>query len=340
MAVDLTALYSNEVSDSVREDLSDIITNIDPTETPIQANIGQVDVDNPSFYEWTLDGLNTPTDGGVEDGFDFSDLTDAVTTRSRLKAVCQIQARAFKISGRVEKANKAGVDSEIAHQLALRSDDLKRDCEKAITSFRSPVDADSGTAPLTAGIPTWIRTNRDNETGGSPNSGADPTLSNGEPVVGTDDSSTDPMDESRFLALLADCYDAGGNPDMVSVVPDQKQQMSLFFFSSNARIATQYQDHKSNPSSGLQVAGAVDYYVSDFGVLAIVPNRFQRSTDVLILDTSLWEIGTFRGYEVQHMGKDGDHERYALIHDFCLISRDESGSANLADRDATGTMTT
>lgn len=328
----LTANFSTEVSGSLREDFSDIVTVIDPTETPIQANIAQTDISNPEGYDYQIDNLNTASTAGQTDGFAFSALGDSVTARIRLKSRAMIQARGFTISDRLEATDKAGADSEIANQLALRSEDLKRDCEASITTFRTPVASASGTAPLAAGIPTWIRTNRSFGA-----TGADPTLSGSEPVVGTDGTPR-AVDESIFLDLLGQCYDSGGNPDMVSVSRAVKQVMSQYFFTTNARIATPYQDHGRSPSSGIQVVGAVDYYVSDFGVLAIVPNRFQRSTDVLILDTSLFELGVFRGYQVRQMGIDGDRESYMILHDFTVISRQEAGSACFADASGSTAM--
>jgi len=336
---DLTANYSSSVSGSLREDFSDIITILDPTETPVRANIGQIDIDNPEGFDWQLDGLNTPSADGLPDGFSFDDasLREGVTTRSRLKARCQIQGFGIQISNRLEQTDKAGLDSEISYQLALRADDLKRDCEQAITTNRSAVASASGTpptAPLTAGIPSWLTTNVDYSGETAPTLGAD-----GEPDGPGGTASPRAADESAILDLLGGAYDEGGNIDLMVVGREVKQIMSSYFFSSSARIATQYQDHGRAPSSGLQVVGAVDYYVSDFGVIAIVPDRFMnRTTDILMLDTSLFELGVFRGYEVQEMGKEGDNERFIVLHDFALISRDEAGSAIFANVDTTTAM--
>ena len=328
----ITSNYATQVVNSLRENFDDIITVVDPIETPISANIGQVDVSNPEGYEHQIDALAAATSAGVQAGFAWSDLGDSVSTRTRLLSRCQIQAKGFGIDNRLEETDKAGIESEISYQLAMRSEELKRDCEAAITTFRTPVASASGTAPLVAGIPTWIRTNRD-----AGATGADPTLSGKEPVVGTD-GTIRAVDESIFRDLLGQAYENGGNPDMVVVGRTVKQRMSEYFFTTNARIATPYQDHGASPTSGLQVVGAVDYYVSDFGVLAIVPDLFSRTTDVLILDTSLFEKGTFRGYQVQEMGLDGDRQRFQIVHDFTVVSRNEKGSACFADADGSVAM--
>jgi hypothetical protein len=339
MAVDpaLLATYTSNVGASLKEDVSDIITNISPTEYPIQANIGSISVDNPEFFEWQLDTLNAARDNGEIDGFAFSALDNVLTTRTRLKAVCQIQARGFSVSDRQEEVSKYGLDSEISYQATLRGEELRRDCEKVITRPATPVDSADSTVPITAGIPSWLRTNTSRDGGGS-----DPGLTNGEPSSadpGDIDGTDRALSEADFLTVVGEIYDEGGNPDMVNVGRAVKQKWSQYMLSGNARSATQYQDQGRSPNSGIQVVGAVDYYVSDFGVLAIVPNRFSREDDVLILDTSLWELGTFRGYQLKENGRDGDKLDFFVVHDFCLISRNEAGSGVVADIDETTAMT-
>jgi hypothetical protein len=172
--------------------------------------------------------------------------------------------------------------------------------------------------------------------------GADPTLSGGEPVVGAGADGTTTgraLSEATLLDLVGQIYDNGGNPTMIEVSRDLKQGWSAYMLSGNARSATQYQDQGRKPNQGIQVVGAVDYYVSDFSVLSVVPNRFSRASDVTIYDTSLWEKGTFRNYEVLELGIEGDSQRFIMLHDFALISRDESGSAIIRDLDDTLAMT-
>ena len=339
MAVTLAQTFTDN---SRKEDVSDIITIIDPTDTPVLANIGEQDIENPDAYEWQIDALAGESQAGQEDGFDFDDITDSVTERTKLVARCQIQAKGVKISERRDQNAKYGLDSELAYQLAKRSEEMKRDCESTILLRRGPTTSASGVAPLCAGIPAWIRSNISlGGTGGGATPQA-PALTGTTPaepdMTSADDGSVRALDESVFLDLIGQCYDEGGNPDMIVVPRAVKQLMSQYFFSQNARIATPYQDHGKSPASGLQVVGAVDYYVSDFGVLAIVPNRLMPTAEALILDTSMWEKGTFRGYEMHEIAKDGDHQKYMLVHDFTLISRDEAASARFAAIDTSPPM--
>jgi hypothetical protein len=50
--------YQTYQAKGIREELSDVITNISPTETPFISNAGKGKVSN-TFYEWQTDALAT-----------------------------------------------------------------------------------------------------------------------------------------------------------------------------------------------------------------------------------------------------------------------------------------
>lgn len=336
MAVGITATYNTNTSASTREDVSNIISNIDPTETPISANIGREDVDNPDLYQWQVDSLAATSTAGQIDGVAQSALPDAVSTaRAKRAARCQIQGKGISITRRQQKLDKYGIDDEVAYQLAKAGAELKRDQEATICLPRTPVASASGTAPLLAGIPTWIRTNTSNGSGG-----AAPTLTGtpAQPVVGTD-GTVRALSEATLMTMIKQSYDEGGKIDMASVATAEKQAMSAFLFGSSTRIATPYQDFGSKPGMGATVQGAVDVIITDFGPLYIVPNRFQRGRDVLLLDTAQWSIGIFDDYFVEETAKVGDYENHMVLHDYTVISHAEEASAWIADIDTTAAMT-
>jgi hypothetical protein len=120
--------------------------------------------------------------------------------------------------------------------------------------------------------------------------------------------------------------------------PTVKQLFSNFMFTANARIATQRQDQGPVNRGGVSVIGAVDVYVSDFTVIDVVPNRFQRERDFWILDTEYWEIAYLDGYKTEAISKIGDAERRHILVDWCVASNNEAASAVLADVDETTAM--
>ena len=99
--------------------------------------------------------------------------------------------------------------------------------------------------------------------------------------MAADSTTTQAISEGDLLTLVKDCYVAGGEPTMLMMSPAAKQKLTGYMFSSTAaRVATQSQDQTKNPSAGASVLGSVGVWVTDFGTLDLVPNRFQRDRAV------------------------------------------------------------
>jgi len=324
--------------DNVREDLTDVIYNISPTEVPFQANIGRGTAKN-TLTEWQIDELAAvDTNNAAIDGADFG--SDSSDEAQRIGVYMQISIKYLAVSRRANIVNKAGRKSELAYQIAKKGKELRRDVEAIATLNQATLAGNSSTASKTAGLGAWIKTNAQRGSGGG-----GPTLSNGtygQPTTAaTDATTTSALSESKLLTVLKDAFIQGGNPNMIMVGPTVKQRISNYMFnpsSPTARIATQYQNQGASPRGGVSVVGAVDVYVSDFTVLDIVPNRFQRERDVWILDTEYWEISYLDGYKTETIAKIGDAERRHILVDWGVCSKNEAASGVVADVDETVAM--
>lgn len=320
--------------DNVREDLTDVIYNISPTEVPFQANSGRGSMKN-TLHEWQIDELAAVDTGNAAiDGADFG--TDASDESQRIGVFAQISIKYLAVSRRANIVNKAGRKSELAYQIAKKGKELRRDVEAIATLNQATLQGNSTTASLSAGLGAWIKTNSFRGA-----LGADPALSNttfGEPTTAATDGTPTALTEVNLLEQLRDAYIAGGNPNMFMVGPTVKQRFSNYMFTDPARIATQYQDQGPNNKGGVSVIGAVDVYVSDFTVIDIVPNRFQRERDGWILDTEYWQISYLDGYKTETIAKIGDAERRHILVDWGVVSKNEAASAVVADIDETTAM--
>lgn len=320
--------------DNVREDLTDVIYNISPTEVPFQANSGRGNADN-TLHEWQIDDLeNVDTGNAAIDGADFG--VDNSSRASRIGNFCQISIKYIAVSRRANIVNKAGRRSELAYQIAKKGKELRRDVEAIATQNQAALQGDSATASLTGSLGAWIRTNTDRGAGGT-----DPALSGttfGQPTTAAGDGTVRALTEDGILGLLREAYDEGGNPNMMMCGPQVKQRFSNYMFTANARIATQRQDQGPVNRGGISVVGAVDVYVSDFTVLDVVPNRFQRERDFWILDSEYWEIAYLDGYKTETIAKIGDAERRHILVDWSVKSNQEAASAVFADVDETTAM--
>lgn len=320
--------------DNVREQLTNVIYNISPTTVPLQANIGRESSDN-TLKEWQIDELAAVnTSNAAIDGADFG--SDSSDEAQRIGVYHQISIKYLAVSRRANIVNKAGRRSEMAYQIAKKGKELRRDVEAIACLNQATLVGNSSTASLTAGLGAWIRTNGTRGSGG-----ADPALSNttyGQPTTAATDGTQAALSETNILTTVRQAYIAGGNPNMLMCGPTVKQRISNYLFTSSARVATQYQDQGKSPRGGVSVVGAVDVYVTDFTILDIVPNRFQRERDVWILDTEYWAITYLDGYKTEKIAKIGDAERRHLLVDWALVSHNEAASGSVADVDETTAM--
>ena len=83
--------------------------------------------------------------------------------------------------------------------------------------------------------------------------------------------------------------------------------------------------------SAKTVNTAIDIYVSDFGSLAVVPNRFQVQTSMLVLEMDMWAMATIAEFQETPLAKTGDSDRVQLLSEYTLESRNEAASGIVAD---------
>ena len=75
----------------------------------------------------------------------------------------------------------------------------------------------------------------------------------------------------------------------------------------------------------------MDIYVSDFGELAVVPNRFQRARDVWILDPEYYGVAYLRPFEQKEVASTSDGEQRAIVTEFTLVTKNEKALGAVYD---------
>lgn len=331
-AYDLNTTGTNTV-----RDVASVIYNISPTQTPFQSNAAR-GTSKAVYKEWLVDDLANPDGSNKKiDGDVFTN--DALDSAEVLGNYLQISSKTLQISRRAEKADKYARKSEWAMQIAKKGKELKRDMEYIIMGGGGHQAAAAGSAsvaPQSASIGSWLRTNVSRGA-----TGTSPTLSSttyGYPNAAPGDGTDRALSQATLLSVITACYNQGGEPNTLMMSPTVKQLFSNFMFSSSARIATPYQPASQTQSKGVRAIGAVDVYVSDFGVLDVVPNRFQRNDDVFVLDMEYWEVAYFDPFHTEDLAKDSDGERKVLLVDWTLVSRNQKASGIVADIDSTTAM--
>jgi hypothetical protein len=297
-----------------REDLIDVIYDISPTETPIMSTLARTKA-TAVFHEWQTDSLASATSANAAvEGADGVSATISPTTR--LGNYTQIVQKVVQTSGTLEAVNKAGRRSERAYQLAKASSELKRDMETIITANQGRDAGSSSSARKLGAILSWLKTNTSKGT-----SGTDPTTIG---VSTRSDGATRTFTEQLLKDEVAAAFDSGGNPSMLVVGSGLKQKVSSF-----AGIAAQrYMAPGDQPTT---IIGAADVYMSDFGTLSVVPDRFMRTRDALLIDPEYMALSYLRPFQTNDLAKTGDSEKTQLLCEFTLEMRNEAASAIVAD---------
>lgn len=300
----------------IREDLSDIISNISPTQTPFLSNIGKGTTTQTQF-DWQTDSLAAAAANAHIEGDDTAASSLAATTR--YINYTQIFKKVFVVSGTADAVKAAGRKSELAYQIAKKGKELKRDQEKEFTGTNVAVAGDSSTARVTASLDAWLFTNDLNGT-----SGTQYTFSGGVPATNRTDGTNRVWTEDLLKSALVLQYNSGGEVSMLMVSPAKKQETSAFAGIADIRVS-------ANGAKPSMIIGAVDIYVSDFGNLDIVPNRFMPTDLAYLIDPSQARKRTLRPYFVEELAKTGDAHKRHIIEETGLEVTNEAAHAVVRD---------
>jgi hypothetical protein len=311
------ATYQTYTAIGQREDLSDVIYDISPTDTPLLNTLARGKA-TAVYHEWQTDSLSAATtNNAAVEGADASDATMAPTTR--LGNYCQIVQKTIKISGTLEAVDKAGRKSEKAYQLSKASAELKRDIETILTANQGRSAGDASTARQLGAMLSWIKTNTSKSSGTT--AGADPTTVG---VSTRTDGTQRAFTETILKDVIQKVYTSGGNPKILMVGPFQKQAVSAF-----AGIAAQrFMAPADAPTT---IIGAADVYMSDFGTISVVPNRFMRTRDALVLDPEYAAVAYLRPFATNELAKAGDAEKTQILAELTLEMRNEAAHGIAAD---------
>lgn len=294
----------------MREDLSNKIFTISPTDTPGLNAMAAVKA-SAVTHEWQTDALadaaaNNQLEGDVY-GFTAPDVT------VRLANTTQISYKTASVSGTADAVNSAGRNREFIMQTMKRAKELKRDMEYVAFNNQTPVpqaSASSTTARALRPVLAWYSTNVQAGAGGA----------NGSSSAGRTDGTQRDLNEDMLKKAIADAWSAGGEPTLGLCGPKNKQKVSTF-----GGNATRYIDAKE------RLKANITFYEHDFGVIKFVPDRFSRDRDLHILDEAFWAKATLRPMTSFDTAKVADAENGVVQTEWTLESRNQGASALIAD---------
>jgi Family of unknown function (DUF5309) len=276
-----------------REDLQDFITNISPTETPFLSGIGQVDC-KAVLHEFLTHSLAAASAANVVvEGNESAYSSPTQLTRN--SNWTQINEKTVAVSGTQDAVNKAGMGRELAYRVLLHTKEIKRDMEAAAlqNTAGDSTAGDATTARRIKGFEEWVTTN-------------------------TSTVTTAPT-QAAINAELQNVWSAGGNPDTLVVNGTNKSSIS----SLTTGVT------KNLDANDRRLVTAVDVYESDFSIQRVVPDRFDNTQTIKMVESDLWKMAVLRPLRIKPLGDSGDTTKRLLNIEWTLECRQEAGNGML-----------
>lgn len=284
----------------IREELSDLIANVDAKDTPITSQAKRGSKPGNTTFRWQVDRNPDPSiELGILDGADvdptnpgenpdFKQYTKGY--RTEVENNIHMFRRAVHVSNLTQDIlNIAGVKDELSRQLSKATIDLKRSMELTFTSDIMPA-IDNGEIPYrTRCLTSWIKndlatasTNEQAKYG--------ITGSNIQTIRPIDSNFTTPSTSIIGTDLTVDNLSENDVQDVMTSVYEQTGQ----FKSHEAVVGTSLKRQFTNlvytqrtPATGLTgtiasnrdatsdtIKASVDVFEGDFGRLSLIPSQF------------------------------------------------------------------
>jgi hypothetical protein len=308
-----TGTHSTYDTIGIREDLEGAIYKVDPADTPFYAMAEKLTV-KQTKHEWQTQALAAANgDNAVIEGDDAT--TDAATATVRLDNYTQISDKVAQVSGTNRSVEAAGRGDELAYQLVLKGMELRRDIETILLANQAKVAGNDTTARRVGAIEAWLATNTDHA-----GDGADPA---GTGADARTDGTPRAFTETMLKDVLQGCWENGGKPDTLMMGAYNRRQFSTFTGAST----------RFDAGEDKRLVASIELYVSDWGEVRAVANRFMRASSALALDMDYWGVGCLadRRFRMHPLAKTGDTDRHQILSEYTLIAKNEKASGIVAD---------
>jgi hypothetical protein len=230
----------------------------------------------------------------------------------------QISSKTPQVSRTQRDVQSAGRGDEMEYQVMKMAKELKRDQETAMLANKAKVAGSEVLARELAGAESWIADNV--------SLGATGTAPTGDGTDARGAGTSRALDEQFLKDVLAQCWDEGGNPDMIMCGSFNKQAFSSFVGGGASGPA-----QRNVNGDASRVNTAIDIYVSDFGSLAVVPNRFMVQSSMLVLEMDKWCLSSLTNFQETELAKVGDSDRRLLLSEYTLEAKNAKSSGIVAD---------
>jgi len=296
----------------IREDLRDVIYNVSPEETPFLSACKKTKATN-TYHEWQTDSLRASAANAHVEGFDTD--SEARTATTRLGNYTQILKGSVSVPDTDEGLTKSGRARELGYQMLKLAKEIKLDTEKALFDNNARAAGNSTTARELAGAPAWLVTNTDRGT-----SGADAT---GDGTDAATDGTQEAFTQARFDSVMQSIWEQGGKPDVCYLSAFQMNKALGFTGNNNQRSTIGAADGK--------ISNLLSVYMTPWGNIEFIPTRENRSRDVFVMQSDMWEVAELRPMKNTALAKTGDASRRQVVQELTLVCKNEKASGIIAD---------
>lgn len=309
-----TNTFDTYDSNSIKEDISSIIYNTDPSEVPLLSSIAKTSATN-TLHQWQTDTLRSAvsTNKNIEGDATTAEARSAV---AKLHNFTQIFKNAVTVSGTDQSVTNIGYGKQMTHEIVKVAKEQKTDIEASIFANLPSVAGNSTTARQLGGLTSYITSNVTNiGSGGANPSGSVPgatARTNGTQTV---------FNQTKFDACMQSIWEKGGNPDTVYLSAAQMSRALGFVGNNNERATAQ---------NG-KVAQLLSIYMTPWGSVTFTPSRHQAARDVFILQTNMLALASLRPMKNEPLAKNGDNVTRQVLTEATLVVRNEKSLGLIAD---------
>lgn len=280
---------------AIREDLLDVMTNIDPTEHNFQ-DLVAVATANAVLHQWPVDTLDAPGDNAAVEGADAA--TASMTNPTRVTNLTQVFTKPYVVSGTELAAVQAGFTDRKAYEISKKLKALKNDIEYAVVRGSAATGNGTNTASRLKGAKNFITTNATAQSGVS-------------------------LTEAILISYLSNSWTQGGRVDNILVGATLKQRIDGFSGNNTRFVGA---DEK-------KLVNTINLYSSSFGaeVIEVKLHRYvtvagDTNNDILGIQSDTWGVAWLRKPFNKDLAPTGDAEKGMLIAEGTLEARAEKAN--------------
>lgn len=277
------ATYTTYDQVGKKEDVSDIISDISPLDTPM-FTLMKTEKVQARVFEWQEDAIRASNaDNAIVEGADAT--IGSLTPTTMRSNTTQIMEESFQVSKTADAIATYGRAKETAHQLSKALKAIKKDVEAAFVGRdQASVTGSGAAARKMASLINQIST-----------------------AVDAGANATDPLTEAKLLAAGETAYDNGSDVSTFMIKPGDAQIVAGFAGSAgrNREIA-----------QGKTLVNAIDLYVSPYGEYRVVLNRELATDHALLVDPSMFKTCVLRPFARTLLAATGDSDKHSIVGEY------------------------